>query len=132
MKYTFQGDGTYVLLHKNAHVNVTNLTPDVVIEIRMERYPNRFKDYCIFIQNDSSTEFYFFVLTTDRQYSYDPLNVSFVTGVALQEGDSDRVVITCRKDTRRKKYRTNILVNDEIRYFDTMKLQRYNGKLILG
>lgn len=58
-----------------------------------------------------------------------PVNASVVTGVAVQETNppSDRVVVILRKDTRRMKYRTNVLVNDEIRYFDTMKMQRFEG-----
>lgn len=56
-----------------------------------------------------------------------PSNATVVTGVALESGDSDRVHVILRKDTRRMRYRTTILVNDIVRYFDNMQLQRYKG-----
>lgn len=62
-----------------------------------------------------------------------PQNVSVVTGVAIQEGSSketDRVVFSLRKDTRRVKYRLNVLVNDELRYFDVVKIQKFRGVTI--
>lgn len=73
----------------------------------------------------------FLIVGHRNTYQYElmqPVNASVVTGVAVQEEGSDRVVVMCRKDTRRMKYRTNVLVNDEIRYFDTMKMQRFEGK----
>ena len=35
-----------------------------------------------------------------------------------------------RKDTRRFRYRTSIVVGNIIRYFDTMRIQRFRGILI--
>lgn len=38
-----------------------------------------------------------------------------------------------RKDTRRFRYRTDIMVGNILRYFDTIKLQRFRGtKLVLA
>lgn len=62
-----------------------------------------------------------------------PSNVSVITGVAIQEGSSkenDRIIFSLRKDTRRVKYRINVLVNDELRYFDTVKRQKFRGAMI--
>lgn len=56
-----------------------------------------------------------------------PSNVTVLTGIALDTSDSDRVHVILRKDTSRGRYRTTILVNDVIRYFDHMQLQRFRG-----
>ncbi|VDP19881.1 unnamed protein product, partial [Soboliphyme baturini] len=111
VKYTFNEPGTYVLFFMKS--------PKVLIELRLERYPNRMVDF-------SSRSI--------NQYELvQPLNASVVTGVALQEGnpeESDKVLVILRKDCRRYRYRTNIFVNDELVYFDTMKIQRFRGVTI--
>lgn len=58
-----------------------------------------------------------------------PSNATVLTGVALESSESDRVHIILRKDTRRARYRTTIMVGDVVRYFDNMQLQRFRGKL---
>ncbi|KRY37471.1 Uncharacterized protein T01_3882 [Trichinella spiralis] len=118
--YTFNQPGIYMFLHKpKQHAGGHHhraVSPEVQIQIRLERYPDRSVD---FGHRD-----------TYQGRLVKPLDVAVVTGVALQEGsamESDRVLILLRKDTRRYKYRTHILVNDELRYFDTIKTQRFRG-----
>ncbi|KRZ23356.1 Uncharacterized protein T4B_12183 [Trichinella pseudospiralis] len=117
--YTFNQPGIYMFLHKpkqHASHHHWTVSPEVQIQIRLERYPDRSVD---FGHRD-----------TYQGRLVKPLDVAVVTGVAVQEGnamESDRVLILLRKDTRRFKYRTHILVNDELRYFDTIKTQRFRG-----
>ncbi|KRY46915.1 Uncharacterized protein F54D1.6, partial [Trichinella britovi] len=118
--YTFNQPGIYMFLHKpKQHAGGHHhraVSPEVQIQIRLERYPDRSVD---FGHRD-----------TYQGRLVKPLDVAVVTGVALQEGsamESDRVLILLRKDTRRYKYRTHVLVNDELRYFDTIKTQRFRG-----
>ncbi|KRZ78523.1 Uncharacterized protein T10_9291 [Trichinella papuae] len=117
--YTFNQPGIYMFLHKpkqHASHHHWAVSPEVQIQIRLERYPDRSVD---FGHRD-----------TYQGRLVKPLDVAVVTGVAVQEGnamESDRVLILLRKDTRRYKYRTHILVNDELRYFDTIKTQRFRG-----
>ncbi|KFD52574.1 hypothetical protein M513_06608 [Trichuris suis] len=120
--YSINKPGTYMLVHKPKtepqwRNNIYQaMLPEVQIQIRMESYPDRTVD---FGHRD-----------TYQHRLVQPLNVSVVTGVAVQEGtsmESDRVLVLLRKDTRRYKYRTHILVNDELRYFDTIKTQRFRG-----
>ncbi|KRY75448.1 Uncharacterized protein T4A_40, partial [Trichinella pseudospiralis] len=117
--YTFNQPGIYMFLHKpkqQASHHHWTVSPEVQIQIRLERYPDRSVD---FGHRD-----------TYQGRLVKPLDVAVVTGVAVQEGnamESDRVLILLRKDTRRFKYRTHILVNDELRYFDTIKTQRFRG-----
>uniref|UniRef100_A0A0K0DNT9 AMOP domain-containing protein n=1 Tax=Angiostrongylus cantonensis TaxID=6313 RepID=A0A0K0DNT9_ANGCA len=59
-----------------------------------------------------------------------PTNVTVITGVALEASGTDRVHVVVRKDTRRFRYRTSIIVGNILRYFDTMRLQRFKGVLI--
>lgn len=115
LQYTFHGNGTYVYLRKIGDQR----GPFVMVQLRMEQFPNRFID---FSHRD-----------TIQEFLVQPTNASVVTGIAIQEGitdEVDRIIIVCRKDTRRFKYRTSILVNDEIRYFDAMKLQKFKGVTI--
>jgi hypothetical protein len=60
-----------------------------------------------------------------------PTNGTVITGVAIEATGTDRVHVTARGDTRRFRYRTNIIVGNLLRYFDTMRLQRFKGKLTL-
>uniref|UniRef100_A0A915JKT4 AMOP domain-containing protein n=1 Tax=Romanomermis culicivorax TaxID=13658 RepID=A0A915JKT4_ROMCU len=114
-KFTVLIDGIFTYFHKaNDH-----LGPEVNIQIRLEKYPNR--------QVDPSHR------NTFQENLVEPTNSVVATGVAIQEGsgvDTDRVIVLCRKDTRRFKYRTSVLVNDEIRYFDTMKVQKFRSVMI--
>ncbi|VDO15841.1 unnamed protein product [Haemonchus placei] len=59
-----------------------------------------------------------------------PTNVTVITGVALEATGTDRVHVVTRKDTRRFRYRTSIIVGNIMRYFDTMRLQRFKGVLV--
>ncbi|VDN58015.1 unnamed protein product [Dracunculus medinensis] len=108
-KFVFNDAGIYKFLY----VERTTLMPEVNIQIRMERFPYRNVDFSGYNQEQ-------FKLVQ-------PSNATVVTGVALESGDSDRVHVILRKDTRRMRYRTTILVNDIVRYFDNMQLQRYKG-----
>lgn len=56
-----------------------------------------------------------------------PTNGTVITGIAIEATGTDRVHVTARGDTRRFRYRTNIIVGNLLRYFDTMRLQRFKG-----
>lgn len=60
-----------------------------------------------------------------------PSNTTVVTGVVISASDADRVHVILRKDTRRFRYRTSIIVDNVIRYFDNMLIQRFRGPLPL-
>ncbi|PIO53391.1 hypothetical protein TELCIR_25275, partial [Teladorsagia circumcincta] len=55
-----------------------------------------------------------------------PTNATVITGVVLEASGTDRVYVMARKDTRRFRYRTDIIVGNILRYFDTIRLQRFN------
>lgn len=57
-----------------------------------------------------------------------PSNVTVITGIAVEATGTDRVHVLVRKDTRRFRYRTSVIVNNILRYFDTMQLQRFKGQ----
>lgn len=61
-----------------------------------------------------------------------PTNATVITGVAIEATGTDRVVVVARKDTRRFRYRTSVIVGNILRYFDTMRLQRFKGKKTLS
>src|SRR5690348_4114053 len=48
--------------------------------------------------------------------------------LALEATGTDRVHVLARGDTRRFRYRTSVIVGNILRYFDTMRLQRFKGK----
>ncbi|ETN80107.1 hypothetical protein NECAME_09427 [Necator americanus] len=50
--------------------------------------------------------------------------------VALEATGTDRVYVLARRDTRRFRYRTDIIVGNILRYFDTIRLQRFTGVLV--
>lgn len=60
-----------------------------------------------------------------------PTNATVVTGIALEATGTDRVVVVARKDTRRYRYRTSVIVGNIIRYFDNMKLQKFKGERVM-
>lgn len=60
-----------------------------------------------------------------------PTNATVVTGVVLEATGTDRVHVLARKDTRRFRYRTSIIVGNILRYFDTMRIQRFKGKWLI-
>ncbi|KHJ81561.1 hypothetical protein OESDEN_18752 [Oesophagostomum dentatum] len=48
----------------------------------------------------------------------------------MEATGTDRVYVLARKDTRRFRYRTDIIVGNILRYFDTIRLQRFKGVLV--
>lgn len=57
-----------------------------------------------------------------------PTNATVITGIAIEATGTDRVHVVARKDTRRFRYRTSIIVGNILRYFDVMRIQRFRGK----
>lgn len=93
-------------------------TPEVRIQTRLERYPNRKVDFGLLGRYISQYEL------------VQPTNATVITGIALEATGTERVIVMTRKDTRRFRYRTNIIVGNILRYFDTIRLQRFRGVLI--
>uniref|UniRef100_A0A0N5A9S6 Protein mesh n=1 Tax=Syphacia muris TaxID=451379 RepID=A0A0N5A9S6_9BILA len=116
-RYVYNDPGIYNLLYASE----ASITPQVRIQGRFERFPDRSVPFGIH-----------FVSSVDQQQQelVQPSNVTVLTGIALDSSDSDRVHVILRKDTARGRYRTTILVNDVIRYFDHMQLQRFKGVTI--
>ncbi|MFH4979559.1 hypothetical protein AB6A40_006268 [Gnathostoma spinigerum] len=108
-KFIFSDPGVFSLFYASR----TFSTPEVRIQIRMERFPDRSVDFSGYNQ--------------EQFRLVQPSNATVLTGIALESTDSDRVHIILRKDTRRMRYRTTVLVNDIVRYFDDMTLQRFKG-----
>uniref|UniRef100_A0AC35U4I4 Protein mesh n=1 Tax=Rhabditophanes sp. KR3021 TaxID=114890 RepID=A0AC35U4I4_9BILA len=113
-KFIFNEPGVYNLLY----IPQTETNPEIKIQVRTERYPNRKKDWSNLGHYDSQADL------------VQPTNATVITGIALEATGTDRVVVTCRGDTRRFRYRTNIFVKNILRYFDTMRLQRFEGVLV--
>ena len=59
-----------------------------------------------------------------------PSNITVITGVAIEATGTDRVHVLARKDTRRFRYRTSVIVGNILRYFDTMLIQKFKGMII--
>lgn len=59
-----------------------------------------------------------------------PTNATVITGIAIEATGTDRVHVLARGDTRRFRYRTSVIVGSILRYFDTMRLQRFKGTAI--
>uniref|UniRef100_A0A915BIP2 NIDO domain-containing protein n=2 Tax=Parascaris univalens TaxID=6257 RepID=A0A915BIP2_PARUN len=113
-KFVFNEPGVFTLLH----IPQTLTNPEVRIQIRLERYPNRRVDFGLFGRYISQADL------------VQPTNATVVTGIALEATGTDRVVVVARKDTRRYRYRTSVIVGNIIRYFDNMKLQKFKGVLV--
>ncbi|CAD5218399.1 unnamed protein product [Bursaphelenchus okinawaensis] len=113
-KFIFSEPGVYTLLYIPKTVN----NPEVRIQVRLERYPNRKVDFSLLGRYMSQADL------------VQPTNGTVITGVAIEASGTDRVHVTARGDTRRFRYRTNIIVGNLLRYFDTMRLQRFKGVLI--
>ncbi|CAJ0942131.1 unnamed protein product, partial [Mesorhabditis belari] len=110
-QFVFNDPGVYTLLHAHA----TQSTPEVQIQVRQERYPDR------------SVNFGRVEYNQDRVV---PSNVTVITGVALQSDGADTVHVILRKDTYRMRYRTTVIVGNVVRYFDNMILQKFRGVTI--
>ncbi|KAL6740583.1 hypothetical protein Aduo_013927 [Ancylostoma duodenale] len=113
-KFIFNEPGVFNFLY----IPKTVRTPEVRIQVRMERYPNRKVDFGLLGRYISQAEL------------VQPTNCTVVTGVALEATGTDRVYVLARKDTRRFRYRTDIIVGNILRYFDTIRLQRFRGVLV--
>lgn len=127
-KFIFNEPGVY----NGLYIPHTLSTPEVKVQIRMERYPNRrvdFSESCCFSEHGVRS-----ILTgllgryMAQQDLVQPTNATVVTGVVLEATGTDRVHVVARKDTRRFRYRTSIIVGNILRYFDTMRIQRFKGK----
>ena len=113
-KFIFNEPGVFTLLY----IPQTENNPEVRIQVRLERYPNRKVDFSLLGHYMTQADL------------VQPSNITVITGIAIEATGTDRVVVTARGDTRRFRYRTNIIVGNLLRYFDTMRLQRFNGVLI--
>uniref|UniRef100_A0A0K0E4E7 AMOP domain-containing protein n=1 Tax=Strongyloides stercoralis TaxID=6248 RepID=A0A0K0E4E7_STRER len=113
-KFIFNEPGVFNLLY----IPKTETSPEVKIQVRTERYPNRKVDWSLLGHYLTQADL------------VQPTNVTVITGIAMEASGTDRVVVTARGDTRRFRYRTNIFVKNILRYFDHMKLQRFEGVLV--
>ncbi len=136
-KFIFNEPGVYTLLY----IPQTLSNPEVHIQVRLERYPNRRVD---FSQWNCYTQLYWNVDKFSSEIVIgllgreiaqadlvQPTNATVITGITLQATGTDRVDVLSRKDTRRFRYRTDVIVGNILRYFDTMRLQRFEGKQML-
>uniref|UniRef100_F1KQP3 Protein mesh n=1 Tax=Ascaris suum TaxID=6253 RepID=F1KQP3_ASCSU len=113
-KFVFDEPGVYTLLH----IPKTLSNPEVRIQVRLERYPNRKVDFSLLGRYIGQADL------------VQPTNATVITGVVIEATGTDRVHVLARKDTRRFRYRTSIIVGNILRYFDTMRLQRFKGVLV--
>ncbi|VDD90608.1 unnamed protein product [Enterobius vermicularis] len=113
-KFVFNEPGVYTMLH----IPRTVTNPEVRIQVRLERYPNRKVDFSLLGR------------VIGQANLVQPTNATVITGVAIEATGTDRVVVVARKDTRRFRYRTSVIVGNILRYFDTMRLQRFKGVLV--
>uniref|UniRef100_A0AC35U4L8 Protein mesh n=1 Tax=Rhabditophanes sp. KR3021 TaxID=114890 RepID=A0AC35U4L8_9BILA len=113
-KFIFNEPGVFSLLY----IPKTIATPEVRIQIRLERYPNRRVDFAQLGRSLSQEDL------------VQPGNVTVVTGIAIEATGTDRVHVVLRKDTRRFRYRTSVIVGNIMRYFDTMRIQRFKGVMV--
>ncbi|KAK6043189.1 hypothetical protein COOONC_19307 [Cooperia oncophora] len=113
-KFIFNEPGVFNVLY----IPQTLKTPEVKIQLRLERYPDRRVDFSLLGRGMA------------QQDLVQPTNVTVITGVVMEATGTDRVHVVSRKDTRRFRYRTSIIVGNIMRYFDTMRLQRFKGVLV--
>uniref|UniRef100_A0A1I7UND4 Protein mesh n=1 Tax=Caenorhabditis tropicalis TaxID=1561998 RepID=A0A1I7UND4_9PELO len=113
-KFIFNQPGVFNFLYIPQSIR----TPEVRIQTRLERYPNRKVDFGLLGRYISQYEL------------VQPTNATVITGIAMEATGTERVIVTTRKDTRRFRYRTNIIVGNILRYFDTIRLQRFRGILV--
>uniref|UniRef100_A0A0N5A699 Protein mesh n=1 Tax=Parastrongyloides trichosuri TaxID=131310 RepID=A0A0N5A699_PARTI len=113
-KFIFSEPGVFNLLY----IPQTESNPEVKIQVRLERYPNRKVDFSLLGHYLTQADL------------VQPTNATVITGIAMEGTGTDRVVVTARGDTRRFRYRTNIFVKNILRYFDHMKIQRFDGVLV--
>ncbi|KAK6050926.1 AMOP domain protein [Cooperia oncophora] len=107
--FIFNEPGIFTLLHSHR----TSSTPEVQIQVRMERFPDRSVD--------------FGALNIAQRDLVQPTNATVITGVVLSSESADRVHVVLRKDTYRQRYKTSVIVGNVIRYFDNMHIQRFRG-----
>ncbi|CAJ0936997.1 unnamed protein product, partial [Mesorhabditis belari] len=113
-KFIFNEPGVYTLLY----IPKTLTTPEVRIQVRLERYPNR------------KVDFSYLGRWMPQKDLVQPSNATVITGIAIEATGTDRVHVLARKDTRRFRYRTSVIVGNILRYFDTMHIQRFTGVLV--
>uniref|UniRef100_F1KR18 Protein mesh n=1 Tax=Ascaris suum TaxID=6253 RepID=F1KR18_ASCSU len=113
-KFIFNEPGVYTMLY----IPQTLTNPEVRIQIRLERYPNRKVDFSLLGRYIGQADL------------VQPTNATVITGIALEATGTDRVNVVVRKDTRRFRYRTSVIVGNILRYFDTMSIQRFKGVLV--
>ncbi|KAK5984433.1 AMOP domain protein, partial [Trichostrongylus colubriformis] len=113
-KFIFNEPGVFNVLY----IPQTLKTPEVKIQLRLERYPDRRVDFSLLGRGMA------------QQDLVQPTNVTVITGVVMEATGTDRVHVVSRKDTRRFRYRTSIIVGNIMRYFDTMRIQRFKGVLV--
>uniref|UniRef100_A0A914CY06 Uncharacterized protein n=1 Tax=Acrobeloides nanus TaxID=290746 RepID=A0A914CY06_9BILA len=114
-KFIFNEPGVYNYLY----IPQTQTTPEVKIQIRLERYPNRKIDFSLLGRS-----------SLGQSDLVEPSNITVITGVAIEATGTDRVHVLARKDTRRFRYRTSVIVGNILRYFDTMLIQKFKGVLV--
>uniref|UniRef100_A0A914EBJ5 Uncharacterized protein n=1 Tax=Acrobeloides nanus TaxID=290746 RepID=A0A914EBJ5_9BILA len=114
-KFIFNEPGVYNYLY----IPQTQTTPEVKIQIRLERYPNRKVDFSLLGRS-----------SLGQSDLVEPSNITVITGVAIEATGTDRVHVLARKDTRRFRYRTSVIVGNILRYFDTMLIQKFKGVLV--
>uniref|UniRef100_A0A158Q693 AMOP domain protein n=1 Tax=Dracunculus medinensis TaxID=318479 RepID=A0A158Q693_DRAME len=113
-KFVFNEPGVYTLLY----IPKTLMNPEVRIQVRLERYPNRKIDFSLLGRYIGQADL------------VQPTNATVITGIVIEATGTDRVHVLARKDTRRFRYRTSVIVGNILRYFDTMRLQRFKGVLV--
>ncbi|VDN05857.1 unnamed protein product [Thelazia callipaeda] len=113
-KFIFDEPGVFTLLY----IPKTLTTPEVRIQARLERYPNRRVDFSLLGRYMGQANL------------VQPTNATVITGIAIEATGTDRVCVVARKDTRRFRYRTSIIVGNILRYFDVMRIQRFRGVMV--
>ncbi|VDP13901.1 unnamed protein product [Onchocerca flexuosa] len=113
-KFIFNEPGVFTLLY----IPKTVTTPEVRIQVRLERYPDRRVDFSLLGRQIGQANL------------VQPTNATVITGIAIEATGTDRVHVVARKDTRRFRYRTSVIVGNILRYFDVMRIQRFRGVMV--